>query len=61
MDRGKTISLNSLTLSHGAEIDMMQAAIHGSPESALWTAEMRPATRGGKCALATPMLADSTD
>ena len=48
MDRGKAISLNSLTLSHGNEIDMMMAAIHGNPEAALWTAEMRAAVRGGK-------------
>jgi len=61
MDRGKTISLTSLTLSHGDEIDMMQAAIHGTPEAPLWTAELRAATRGGKCALATPTLSDSTD
>ena len=61
MDRGKTICLTSLSLSHGDEIDMMQAAIHGNPESPLWTAELRAATRGGKCALATPTLSDSTD
>lgn len=61
MDREKAISLSSLTLSHGDEIDMMQAAIHGNPGSQLWTAEMRPATRGGKCALAAPMLPESTD
>jgi hypothetical protein len=61
MDQGKAICLTSLTLSHGDEIDMMQAAIYGSPEAALWTAEMRPATRGGKGALATPTIADSTD
>ena len=61
MDRGKTICLTSLTLSHGDEIDMMQAAIHGNPEAPLWTAELRAATRGGKCALATPTLSDNTD
>ena len=61
MNRGKAISLNSLTLSHGGEIDLMVASIHGNPEAALWTAELRAATRGGKCALATPTLSDSTD
>ena len=61
MDGRKVISLNSLTLSHGDEIDMMVGAIHGNPEAALWTAEMRAATRGGKCALAIPMLADRTE
>ena len=61
MDRGKTISLRVLSLSHGDEIDMMQAAIHGNADAPLWTAELRAATRGGKCALATPMLSDSTD
>ncbi len=61
MDRGKAISLRVLSLSHGDEIDMMQAAIEGNPERPLWTAELRAATRGGKCALATPTLSDSTD
>ena len=61
MDPRKTISLSNLTLSHRDEIDMMLAGIRGNPESPLWTAEMRAATRGGKCALATPMIADSTD
>ncbi len=61
MDRGKTISLSSLTLSHGDEIDMMQAAIHGNPDAPLWTAELRAATRSGKCGLVAPTLSDSTD
>ena len=58
MDRGKTISLTSLTLSHGDEIDMMRAAIHGNPEAPLWTAELRAATRGGKSCTAIPGAAD---
>jgi hypothetical protein len=61
MDRGKAISLNNLTISHGDQIDMMVAGINGNPGAALWTAELRAATRGGKCALATPTLSDSTD
>jgi hypothetical protein len=61
MDRGKTISLRVLTLSHGDEIDLMQAAIHGNPDAPLWTSELRAATRGGKCALATPTLSDDAD
>jgi hypothetical protein len=48
MNRGKTISLSSLTLSHRDEIDMMLAAICGTADSPLWTAKMRAATRGGK-------------
>ena len=48
MDRGKAISLNSLTRSHSGEIDKMLSAISGNSDSTLWTAEMRAAIRGGK-------------
>ena len=48
MNRGKAISLSSLTRSHSDEIAQMLAAICGNAESPLWTAEMRAATRGGK-------------
>ena len=48
MDRGKAISLDGLTRSHSADIDKMLAAIRGTSESILWTAEMRAAVRGGK-------------
>lgn len=61
MDRGKAISLRVLTLSHGDEIDLMQAAIHGNPDAPLWTSELRAATRGGKCMLVGQLLTDSTD
>jgi len=47
MKRGKIISLNGLTRSHGDQIDQMLKGIRGS--ATLWTAEMRAATRGGKC------------
>ena len=58
MDRGRVISLSNLTLSHGDEIDMMLTAIDGNPESPLWTAEMRAATRGGK-PLGIPTVSDN--
>lgn len=61
MNRGKVISLSILTQSHSDQIDMMLAAIRGNPGSHLWTAEMRAATRGGKCTLVAPSLADGTD
>ena len=48
MDRGKAISLNSLTRSHSEDINDMLAAIRGNSGSTLWTAEMRAAVRGGK-------------
>ena len=48
MDRGKAISLNSLTRSHSDDIEQMLSAIRGDSESILWTAEMRAAVRGGK-------------
>ena len=48
MDRGKVISLNSLTRSHSEDIDQMLSAIRGNSDSILWTAEMRAAVRGGK-------------
>ena len=48
MDRGKAISLNSLTRSHSDDISEMLAAIRGNSGSTLWTAEMRAAIRGGK-------------
>jgi hypothetical protein len=48
MDRGKAISLNSLTLSHSDDIEQMLSAIRGNSESILWTAEMRAAVRGWK-------------
>jgi len=58
MERGKAIDLDSLTRSHCNEIDEMVAAIRGNPGSTLWTAEMRAATRGGKCRMGVP---ESTD
>jgi hypothetical protein len=48
MDRGKTISLNTLARSRWGEIDQMLAGIRGELGSTLWTAELRAATRGGK-------------
>jgi hypothetical protein len=59
MDRGKAISLNSLTLSHGNEIDMMVASIHGNPDRTLWTAQMRAAIRGGKV-MGTSLIEESS-
>ncbi len=65
MDRGKAISLNSLTRSHREDIDEMLAAIHGNSGITLWTAEMRAAVRGGKVMgvsqIEEASLADSTD
>ena len=65
MDRGKAISLNSLTLSHREDIDEMLAAIRGNSGITLWTAEMRAAVRGGKVMgvsqIEEASLADSTD
>ena len=54
MDRGKVISLDGLLRSHSDDIEQMIAAIHGDPGSTLWTAEMRAATRGGKCRMGIP-------
>jgi hypothetical protein len=46
--------LNDLAQNRSAEIDQMLAGIGGKLSSTLWTAEMRPATRGGKCAFLRP-------
>jgi hypothetical protein len=54
MERGKAISLNNLARSHSEEIDQMLSGITGSASSTLWTASMRPATRGGKCGFLRP-------
>ena len=48
MKRRKTISLNYLSLTHRDDIDRMQQGIRGDAGSRLWTAALRPATRGGK-------------
>jgi hypothetical protein len=48
MNPGRTISLNHLAAVHRDEIDRMQQGIRGDADSALWTAELRAATRGGK-------------
>jgi hypothetical protein len=65
MNRGKVISLNNLTRTHGDEIDQMLAGIRGNSGSTLWTAEMRAATRGGKpCGITradAALPADGTD
>jgi hypothetical protein len=45
---GKTIRLNLLARIHRDEIDQMAQGIRGDADSVLWTAELRPATRGGK-------------
>jgi len=49
MDRRHIIDLNNLEQNHCAEIDQMLSGIGGSLSATLWTASMRPATRGGKC------------
>ncbi len=59
MHRGKAISLNSLTRSHSEDINEMLAAIRGNSGSALWTAEMRAAVRGGKV-MGTSLIEAST-
>lgn len=43
------ISLKTLAQSHSAEIDRMTDAMRRDDGGALWTAEMRATTRGGKC------------
>jgi len=48
MERVKAISLNNLARSHSEEIDQMLFGIIGSAAGTLWTAELRPANRGGK-------------
>ena len=48
MERGKVISLSDLAHSQREAIDQMLSGISGEPLSTLWTASMRPATRGGK-------------
>ena len=46
MDRGKAISLDSLTRSHSDGIERMLSAIRGDSDSILWTAQA--GVRGGK-------------
>ncbi|HLI80458.1 MAG TPA: hypothetical protein VKV03_10775 [Candidatus Binataceae bacterium] len=52
MKSAKKLSLIQLMRSNGAEIDQLTRGIRGVSGSVLWTAEMRAATRGGKCTLA---------
>jgi hypothetical protein len=47
----KPIALNSLSITRSNEISRMLAGIRGEADATLWTAEMRAATRGGKCRL----------
>ncbi len=49
MKGSKTINLNHLADQLVDEIEQMLGGIRGDAGGALWTATMRPATRGGKC------------
>jgi len=49
MKRGKAINLTDLANDQRDEIEQMLVGIRGNAEATLWTATMRPATRGGKC------------
>jgi len=60
MERGKAISLSNLARSHSEEIDQMLLGITGSASSTLWTAAMRPATRGGKCTMVGASVEEPT-
>jgi hypothetical protein len=48
MNRGKVISLNRLTRTHGDQIDKMAQGIRGDADGVLWTSKMRSSVRGGK-------------
>jgi len=48
----RTIDLTSLAESRSIEIARMTAGIHAEPDATLWTAALRPTTRGGKCMVA---------
>ena len=45
----RTIDLKALARTHSTEVDRMAKAIRRDGGDALWTAEMRATTRGGKC------------
>jgi hypothetical protein len=49
MQSTKSINLNLLTATRGDEVEQVEAGIRGGSKCVLWTAELRPATRGGKC------------
>jgi hypothetical protein len=51
MSYRKPIALNSLSVSHSDEISRLLAGIRGDADATLWTADLRAATRGGKCQL----------
>jgi hypothetical protein len=51
MSYRKPIALNSLFINHSDEISRMLAGIRGDADATLWTADLRAATRGGKCQL----------
>lgn len=51
MKRTKAINLSDLARNHSEEIDQMIVGIRDESAHTLWTASMRPATRGGKCGL----------
>jgi len=57
-DRRHIIDLNNLAQNRCDEIDQMLAGIGGNLSSTLWTAAMRPATRGGKCSFLRPSDAE---
>jgi hypothetical protein len=48
----RPIHLKVLAETHSAEIDRMTDAMRRDDSGALWTAEMRAITRGGKCLMA---------
>jgi hypothetical protein len=65
MKRTKAINLSDLTRTHSDEIDQMMVGISDESAHTLWTASMRPATRGGKCGFLRPedeaLLTDRAD
>ncbi len=61
MNRRKAISLTSLIQRRSDEIDDMLNGIKGMPKSSLWTAQLRAATRGGKCMMIGMSPEDATN
>jgi hypothetical protein len=49
MKSPKKINLNDLANELRDEVEQMLVGIRGDADGALWTATLRPATRGGKC------------
>jgi hypothetical protein len=45
----RLVDLKKIGAISSSEVSTMVAAIRGDSGSILWTAEMRAATRGGKC------------